>query len=57
MDKDYAEFLLEEIKFLSAIESWSFATKERMPDYLLERLDGIRERMEKELLNGIQGLR
>lgn len=32
------EQALNIIKLLSAIESWSFATKERMPDYLHDDL-------------------
>jgi len=31
--------LIELIKLLSALESWSFADKHRLPDYLLEKLD------------------
>lgn len=31
--------LIELIKLLSAIESWSFATKHPMPDYLTDKLD------------------
>lgn len=49
-DKEYAAFLLAQIKLLSALESWSFSVKERMPDYLLEQLDDLRNQMEKELL-------
>jgi hypothetical protein len=32
------EQALNLIKLLSALESWSFSTKERMPDYLLDDL-------------------
>jgi hypothetical protein len=32
------EQALEMLKLLSAMESWSFALKERMPDYLYEKL-------------------
>ena len=33
------EFALDLIKLLSAMESWSFTTKERLPDYLVEPLN------------------
>lgn len=36
MTKDQA---LDLLMLLSALESWSFADKHRLPDYLLERLD------------------
>lgn len=42
--------ILELIKLLSAVESWSFADKHRMPDYLLEQLGAGLEVLEKELL-------
>lgn len=38
------------IKLLSAVESWSFADKHQMPDYLLEQLEACLEVLEKELL-------
>lgn len=31
--------LLDLLMLLSALESWSFADKHRMPDYLYERID------------------
>ena len=31
--------VIELIKLLSALESWSFSSKTALPDYLLERLD------------------
>ena len=31
--------LIELIKILSALESWSFADKHRLPDYLLDKLE------------------
>lgn len=32
------EYTLELLMLLSALESWSFSTKERLPDYLHDRL-------------------
>ena len=42
--------LIELIKLLSALESWSFANNQRLPDYLLERIDTSMERLEAEVL-------
>ena len=33
------EQALDLIKLLSAVESWSFADKHRMPDYLYDKID------------------
>lgn len=41
---------LELIKLLSAIESWSFADKHHMPDYLYEKITCAIEILEKEVL-------
>ena len=41
---------LEIIKLLSALESWSFSLKERLPDYLLEKIAASIEVLEKEVL-------
>ena len=41
---------LELIKLLSALESWSFSAGQRMPDYLLERLDKCVNQLSEELL-------
>jgi hypothetical protein len=38
------------IKLLSAIESWSFADKHRMPDYLYEQINVAMEVLEREVL-------
>ena len=40
---------LEIIKLLSALESWSFSLKERLPDYLLEKIATSIEVLEKEV--------
>ena len=45
------EQALELIKLLSAVESWSFADKHRMPDYLYEKIDESIKALEKEVLN------
>ena len=47
MDKSQT---LELLMLLSAIESWSFADKHRMPDYLYDRIDSTMESLRKELL-------
>jgi hypothetical protein len=41
---------LEIIKLLSALESWSFSLRERLPDYLLEKIGASIEVLEKEVL-------
>jgi hypothetical protein len=38
------------IKLLSAMESWSFADKHRMPDYLYERIEEAMAVLEQEVL-------
>ena len=42
--------ILDLLMLLSAIESWSFADKHRMPDYLYERLDTAIDLLRKELI-------
>jgi hypothetical protein len=42
--------LLDIIKLLSALESWSFAEKHRLPDYLLEELEKNVELLSVEVL-------
>ena len=42
--------ILDLLMLLSAIESWSFADKHRMPDYLYERLDNCIAVLRVELL-------
>jgi len=42
--------LLDIIKLLSAVESWSFADNHRMPDYLYDRIDKAMEVLSNELL-------
>ena len=44
------EQILQLIKLLSAVESWSFADKHRMPDYLYERIDEAMTLLEQEVL-------
>ena len=44
------EQILQIIKLLSAVESWSYADKHRMPDYLYERIDEAMTLLEKEVL-------
>jgi hypothetical protein len=44
------EQALEIIKLLSALESWSFSLKERLPDYLHDKIAESIEVLEKEVL-------
>jgi hypothetical protein len=44
------QFALDLIKLLSALESWTFATKERMPDYLIEQLETAVDKLTDEVL-------
>ena len=42
--------ILDLLMLLSAIESWSFADKHHMPDYLCERIDKSIDLLRVELL-------
>ena len=42
--------LIELLMLLSAVESWSFADKHHMPDYLQDRLSEAVEILKKEAL-------
>ena len=42
--------LLALMRLLSALESWSFSTKERLPDYLHDDLSTLVGRIEEEIL-------
>ena len=44
------EQLLEMIKLLSALESWSFSAGQRMPDYLFEKIDKAMDELTREVL-------
>ena len=44
------EQLLELIKLLSALESWSFSAGKNMPDYLYIKIDASMKELEQELL-------
>ena len=44
------EQVLELLKLLSALESWSFADKHAMPDYLYEKLADAMDVLQKEVL-------
>ena len=44
------EQMLEIIKLLSALKSWSFSAGQRMPDYLFERLDKSINELTEEVL-------
>jgi hypothetical protein len=44
------EDALELIKLLSALESWSFADKHLLPDYLYEKIANAMEKLEKAIL-------
>lgn len=41
---------LEIIKLLSALESWSFSFREKLPDYLHDKISTSIEVLEKEVL-------
>ena len=45
-----SEQCLQLLMLLSALESWAFATKERLPDYLHDDLCGAVEALRKEVL-------
>lgn len=42
--------ILDALMLLSALESWSFANKAPLPDYLHDRLASVLDALEKELL-------
>jgi hypothetical protein len=42
--------ILDLLMLLSAIESWSFADKHRMPDYLYERIDTAIDLLREQLI-------
>jgi len=44
------EQTLEAIKLLSALESWSFADKHHLPDYLYEKINLLINALTKEVL-------
>ena len=44
------EQILEIIKLLSALESWSFSNNNRLPDFILERLNETMETLSNEVL-------
>ena len=44
------EQCLQLLMLLSALESWAFATKERLPDYLLEKICENVEVLREEIL-------
>jgi hypothetical protein len=43
-------FALAILRLLSALESWAFSSKTPIPDYLLESISNVSERLEKEVL-------
>ena len=44
------EFLISQLKLLSAVESWSFSVGKPLPDYLLIQINTLMGIIEKELL-------
>ena len=44
------QFALDLIKLLSSLESWTFSTKERLPDYLIEQLESAVDKLSDEVL-------
>jgi hypothetical protein len=47
--------ILEIIKLLSALESWSFSAAKPMPDYLFDRMDNLIVELSEQLLNSCDG--
>jgi hypothetical protein len=43
--------MLDLLMLLSALESWGFSTKERIPDFLLEKLNASIDVLTRELLD------
>jgi hypothetical protein len=44
------EQLLELIKLLSAVESWSFSAKSELPEYLYDKIDLVMKELSAEVL-------
>ena len=44
------EQLLELIKLLSAVESWSFSSKSELPEYLYDKIDLAMKELSAEVL-------
>ena len=44
------EQMIELIKLLSALESWSFSAGHRMPDYFFEKIDKAMNELTQEVL-------
>ena len=44
------EQILDTIKLLSALESWSFSDKNTLPDYLFDKIAASMDALTKELL-------
>lgn len=44
------EQLLEIMMLLSALESWGFSVKERIPDYLVAQIETALDALRKEVL-------
>jgi hypothetical protein len=47
--------MLEVVKLLSALESWSFSAAKPMPDYLFDRMDNLIVELSEQLLNSCDG--
>ena len=46
------EQMLELIKLLSAVESWSFSAKSELPEYLYDKIDLVMKELSAEVLRG-----
>lgn len=42
--------MLEVIKLLAALESWSFSASKPMPDYLFDRMDSVISELSDQIL-------
>ena len=47
--------LLDLLQLLSAIESWSFSTGARLPDFLIEQLNSSVDLIRDEILKEVNG--
>ena len=44
------EQILATLKLLSALEAWSFSNNQRLPEFLLEKLNDVVDVLTKEIL-------
>ena len=44
--------MLDQLRLLSALESWSMSRSERLPDYLHEQIASVAKTLERYILEG-----